>query len=199
VWPKYKPPARESNAYNKRRHAFIKALDLNPVFTPRVALITEQGSVRVGKTQQKEPRFPRAAQQISEGNYVIKKFPSASFEKAFPGFKHRRSKMCYISHVAVQFGVNPKIIKDLRALRRLFWRVDIHGHWDRLARRVNLQLREQSRYDSFKSTKPVETKMLTTKPLTQVKEICPLWGAVCESCLHKTCAQIRLRRKSYKA
>ena len=190
TWSNYRPPEGPDRVYEKRRHAFIQALDLNPVYTPVRVYVDHDGRTRNRSGRVGTAKYPKSAIDRGEmgGSWT---YPSASFERSFPGFLLRRRKICYLSHVAVQCGVHPSLYKDLKALNRLFWRVDIHGHFDRLVRRINLQLRTKC---GRTRTKPVVVNYVTTKPRFN-RENRPVWGPICQACCHATCNQIRSQER----
>jgi hypothetical protein len=194
--PNYVPPKGGTRVYEKRRHAFVEALSLNSVYTPNLAYVDSQGrAVRaIGqKCDRKQYHKKPSVREGDTGLGLYPVYPAGSLMREFPGFRKRRKQICHLSHVAVQCGLEPAHYRDLIALRRLFWRVDVHGHFDRLVRRANKQIRTAC--ERRTSTKPVVVCFVTTKPRYITRENCPVWGPVCVSCCHETCTTIRLRRR----
>jgi hypothetical protein len=191
VRPNYKAPCGASRVYEKRRHAFVEALGLSSVYTPEVAYVNKDGKPVQADGRLGAVRYPKAPLR-NGGKDLFPTYPVSSFEKSFPGFRKRRNQICYLSHVAVQCGLEPSLYRDLKPLGRLFWRVDVHGHFDRLVRRANLQIR--TKCEKRTSTKPVVVNFVTTKPRFN-RENLPVWGPVCVSCQHETCTTMRLQRR----
>lgn len=154
--PNYVPPKRGTKPYEKRRHDFCHALNLDSVYTPKkVYYRPKDGQITSGSRKGKKiPNLLESKKgyqnNLDMSERVLR--PIASICERFPHFVRKRDDICYLSHMAVQFGVlGPQVLKDLRALSRMFWKIDFHGNWKKVTRRVKSMLSSASK---AKFTKP---------------------------------------------
>lgn len=160
----YRPPDRRSTPHEKLRHRFISAMNLDVVYTPRVARLDPRtGRLSVGKTSKINEKlidnqklgFRKTLQPLEDQTRHLR--PRSKISQTFYNFQHNARELCHISHMVVRFGIKPGlgIIQDLRALSRLFWRVEWNSKFHFLARRVRKKV----------STSLVESDGLSTKPV----------------------------------
>lgn len=133
-------PPEGKRPYEKLRHKFISAMDLDLVYTPCKAVYDySKREMRVGRTYSTKIGAPDPPKE-GQGARVI--LPRAKLMHEFPFFLRHSREILHISHMVVQCGLpeNSGIIQDLRGLRRLFWQVDWAENFRLLARRVRIKL-----------------------------------------------------------
>jgi len=131
-----------SQCYNRWRHRFAAAFDLNAIFTPNYGKLEKRGdSFYCSVTGRKLNHPPKKFEEKPHLN-VWKTRPRWWIDHIYPGWITRAAKISGLISLCVLNGINPVIVRHFRALSRLLWRIDWNGRFHCLTIMVRKELRK---------------------------------------------------------